>query len=274
MKPLDRLQRRFGRFAIPRLTEGLICCQVLTYLLFLTNPAYLARIAFVPERVLHGEVWRLFTFVCQPPCENPICLFFFWCVFYLMGTTLEATWGSFRYNVYLGVGWLATVAVAFLQPTAAASIAFLQASVFFAFAYLYPDFQLLLFFILPVKVKWLAWFQAALYLLAVIAGDWMLRLLILASVANFFLFFGRDILLRMRSGKRRMSQQTQQIRKVNKPLHTCAICGKTNLSDPKMLFRYCSKCDGAPCYCEDHIRAHEHRVADAIGSSVAIDPAA
>ena len=98
----------------------------------------------------------MLTFVGEPPTTNLLFAFFFWYLFYLMGTVLESTWGAFRYNVYLLVGWAATVAVAFLQPNAPASISFLQASVFLAFAYLYPDFQILLFFILPVKVKWLA----------------------------------------------------------------------------------------------------------------------
>ena len=159
MRLLEKLQRRFGRFAVPHVTEGLIACQALTYFFCQSEPAFLERIALVPRRVLEGEVWRLFTFVCQPPPMNLVFALFFWYMFYLMGTALENTWGTFRYNVYLLVGWLATVSVSFLQPDAPASIGFLQGSVFLAFAYLYPDFQLLLFFILPVKVKWLALLQ-------------------------------------------------------------------------------------------------------------------
>ena len=116
----------------------------------------MANIALVPTKVLHGEVWRLVTFLCEPPTNNLVFAFFFWYLFFLMGTALESTWGVFRYNVYLLVGWAATVAVSFIQPEAPASAGFLQGSVFLAFAYLYPNFQLLLFFILPVKVKWLA----------------------------------------------------------------------------------------------------------------------
>ena len=215
----------------------------------------------MPRRVLEGEVWRLVTFVGQPPPMNLVFALFFWYMFYLMGTALENTWGTFRYNVYLLVGWLATVSVSFLQPDAPASIGFLQGSVFLAFAYLYPDFQLLLFFILPVKVKWLALLQWIGYFYLMMFGDWMTRLLVLASVGNFVLFFWQDILLRMRAGRRRMAHQAKNIRQANTPRHTCAICGVTDLSDPKMSFRYCSKCIGAPCYCAEHIHASARKQA-------------
>ena len=262
MKLLDRLQRRFGRFAVPHVTEGLIVCQVLTFFFYQNKPAFLNGIALMPARVLQGEAWRLVTFLCEPPTTNLIFALFFWYLFYLMGTTLESTWGTFHYNAYLLVGWVATVSASFLQPDAFASAGFLQGSVFLAFAYLYPDFQLMLFLILPVKVKWLALLQWVVYLSLVIFGDTMTQLLTAASVCNFVLFFWYDIYLRMKTGRRRMAQQAEKIRTANTPRHTCVVCGVTNLSDPKMSFRYCSKCLGAPCYCAAHIHAHEHVTED------------
>ena len=126
--------------------------------------------------VLDGEVWRLVSFVAQLPTESLILAIFFWYLFYLMGTTLEHTWGSFRYNVFLLIGYVATVAVAFVPPAEPASVAFLQGSVFLAFAWLYPDFQIMLFFILPVKIKWLALLAWIGYFLALVTGDWSTRL--------------------------------------------------------------------------------------------------
>jgi hypothetical protein len=212
--------------------------------------------------VLAGEIWRLVTFLCQPPPFSSslswIWAAFFWYMFYLMGTALEHTWGAFRYNVYLLLGWLATVAVSFLQPDAAASIGFLQGSVFLAFAHLFPDFEFLLFLILPVKVKWLALLQWLGYLYLIVAGTPMTALMVLASICNFLLFFGRGLWSRLRTGRRRITQRAEQARRAATPRHTCAVCGVTNLSDPKMSFRYCSKCAGAPCYCAEHIHAHQH----------------
>jgi hypothetical protein len=258
MKIFDKLQRRFGRFAVPHVTEGLVLLQVLTYFLAESRPSFIESIRLVPERVWAGDLWRPFTFVCETPPMNLLFAIFFWYMFYLMGRTLEETWGAFRYNVYLLVGWAATVLASFLQPQAAASIGFLQGSVFLAFAYLYPDFQFLLFFILPVKVKWLALLQWLIYLYVLMVGTTIAQLMVLASVCNFALFFWHDIWLRIRAGRRRMTQQAGRVREANTPRHACAVCGVTNLSDPKMSFRYCSRCFGTPCYCAEHIQNHEH----------------
>ncbi len=258
MKILDKLQRRYGRFAVPHVTEGLIVCQALTYFFYQTQPGFSGRIALLPRYVLQGEVWRLVTFLCTPPLAVWWLALLFWYMFYLTGTTLENTWGAFRYNVYLLVGWLATVAVSFLRPDAAASIHFLQASVFLAFAQLFPNFEFLLFFVLPVKVKWLALLQWLWYLYMIIVGDAMTELLVVASVCNFFAIFRRDIWLRLRAGRRRIAQHAERTRAANTPRHTCTVCGVTSLSDPKMSFRYCSKCAARRAICAAHIHAHQH----------------
>ena len=260
MKLLDRLERRFGRLAIPNVTVGLILGQVALFILDYTDarPGVLANAMLMPHLVLKGEVWRLVTFLFVPPANHPIFAFFFWYLFYLMGTTLENQWGNFRYNVYLAIGILATVSVAFVFPSLTSSNGFLQGSVFLAFAYLYPDFVLQLFLILPVKIKWLALIAWISYLLGFLFGDGLTRLLIAASVSNFFVFFSGDIVRRLRAVHRRKSWESQQEALKSKPRHQCLVCGITNLSDPKMEFRYCTKCVGQCGYCSDHIRDHEH----------------
>ena len=263
MKILGKLERRFGRYAVPHVTVSLIFCQVLVFIVHFTNPKIeiLNKVALIPNSVLQGEVWRLVSFLFQPPLTHPILAFFFWYLFYLMGTALEHTWGTFRYNVYLLIGYLATVGVSLITPAEAASVGFLQGSVFLAFAYLYPNFTIMLFFLLPVKIKWLA-------LLTWIGYGWVLlfappsaKLLVAASICNFVLFFGGDIWLRVKSGRRRMKDQAERIKARDKPRHRCRICGLTEKMDPKMSFRYCSKCEGSCCYCSEHLRNHEHVVA-------------
>lgn len=259
MNVLDRLQRRFGRYAVANLTMILIAGQVAAYALGFARPDLPELIAFVPARFLAGELWRPLTFVFAMPPMHPVFAFFFWYLFYLMGTTLEHTWGTFRYNVFLLVGYVATVAVSFITPLQPASVVFLQGSVFLAFAYLYPDFQILLFFLLPVKIKWLALVAWIGYLYKLAFGPGFdVRLLVAASLANFFLFFGRDIVMRMRGAQRRMAQQAGQIKTRHTPRHRCTICGITNLTHPDMDFRYCSKCAGNPCYCSEHLANHQH----------------
>ncbi|HUJ16706.1 MAG TPA: hypothetical protein VL197_01825 [Nitrospirota bacterium] len=257
MSLLDRLDRKLRRYAIPNVTLYIILGQVLFFVFALSGRFILERVLLIPDRVLAGEWWRLITFVFIPPATSPIFAFFAWYLFYLMGNALEGRWGAFRYNVFLLVGYAVTVAVTFLFPYFAATNIFIAGSVFLAFAYLYPDFQLYLFFILPVKIKWLALLTWLGYAYEMITGSWHTRLLVLASISNFLLFFGRDILWRMKAGNRKMVFQSKQYTTGREPFHTCAACGKTDLSDPQMEFRYCPECGGLG-YCKDHIFNHEH----------------
>jgi hypothetical protein len=221
----------------------------------------LENLQLVPERVLNGEVWRLVTFLFYPPVTNPIFAFFFWYLFYFMGNTLESNWGTFRYNLYLAVGYFATVAAAFLAPEFPANNGFLYGTVFLAFAYLYPDFTFYIFFLLPVKVKWLALLAWIGYGWAFIEGPWSNRFSVLAAVLNFLLFFGVDIWQRMRYAHRRHKHQFKTRAGKTKVTHECRVCGISSAMAPKTAFRYCSQCAGQQCYCPDHIRSHEHVLA-------------
>lgn len=262
---LDKLERRFGRFAIPNLTVILIAGQVVAYLAAQANRDSLRRIVLIPEEVLNGQVYRLLTFMFLPPGSMLLFAFFFWYLFYLMGTSLEYYWGTFRYNVFLVIGYLATVAASFLTPSEFATNIFLQSTVFLAFAWLNPRFELRLFFILPVQIRWLALLMWIGYGIGFFQGTWTIRLQILASVLNFFLFFGRDIYYRIKTGRRQMARKAQQFAATrNDPdyFHICAVCGLTDKEDPNMDFRYCSQCSGNEAYCTEHLKNHEHTVAD------------
>ncbi len=268
MSLLDYLERKLGRFAVPHVTIGLIVAQIVVFFagLLLNRPGApepaLQVLELIPERVLAGEVWRLATFLVVPPFANLVFAFFCLYFFFLMGTALERSWGTFRYNVYLLVGWAATAAVSFILPDQPASNAYLQGSVFLAFAYLFPDFEIYLFFLLPVKIKWLAIVTWITYFLVAMFGDWPARLLVLASVCNFLLFFGKEIVERARGGRRRMETQAARLA-VREPAyhHRCTVCGITDRTHRGMDFRYCSKCAGDHAYCMDHLASHDHVVA-------------
>ena len=270
MPLLNKLERSFGRLAVPHLPLYLVIGQVFFWGVAILKVFDIESIALLPAAVLDGEVWRLVTFLFVPPTLSTraldvTLLAFGWYLFYLMGTALEHYWGVFRFNLFVGLGWLLTVAVAFIFPVEYASNAYLGGSVFLAFAFLNPDFVLLLFFILPVKIKWLALLAWVGYGFRFLVGPWSARLLVLAAVGNFLVFFFGDIVERIRSGRRRMDHQATLAanrRDEAEPRHRCRVCGKTDLSDPRMDFRYCSKCAGNQCYCEEHIRNHEHVTAD------------
>jgi hypothetical protein len=257
---LNRLERRFGRYAVPHLTIALIAVQTIVYVLSFTNRAILDLLVLVPRAVMQGEWWRVLTFLAIPPVTNPIFAFFVWYLFYLMGEALENHWGAFHYNVYLLIGYLATIGVSFLVPDAASSNAFLQASVFLAFAFLFPDFQIYLFFILPVKIKWLALLTWLGYGYTLIFGEWISRFLVLASILNFLLFFGKDIRYKIKTGRRHMEFQARSYSRPDekRPFHICTVCEITDLTHPDMDFRYCMECKGSRGYCTEHIFNHPH----------------
>ncbi len=262
---LDKLERRFGRFAIPNLTLIIIAGQVMAYVAVQFNPEAYARIVLIPQEVLNGQVYRLLTFVLQPPGMMPLFAFFFFYLFYLMGTALEYHWGTFRFNAFLLIGYIATVASSFLTPHALISNVFIEGSVFLAFAYLNPYFELRLFFILPVQLRWFALLAWIIFALNLVAGPWTVRIQITAAVLNFFVFFGRDIYSRIKTGRRQMAQKAQRIAATRKEpdyFHICAVCGLTDKADPGMDFRYCSKCSGNEAYCSEHLKNHEHTASD------------
>jgi membrane-associated protease RseP (regulator of RpoE activity) len=274
---LDRLERRFGRFAIPNLTMILIAGQAVLYVAsFLPQGISLDRIALDPAKILQGEVWRLATFLFMPP-PTDVILFavFYFLLFHLFGTTLENHWGKFKYNLFLFIGYVANIVAAFAasailgelaknadpllaMASISASNSFLYGSVFLAFARLYPDFTINLFFVLPIRIKWLALLAWLGYGYAFIRGDLVARLLILASVLNYLLFFGREHWREFRYGRRRRSFQAKAKKALAPAKHTCVVCGVSSADSPKTLFRYCSKCVGQRCYCPEHIRDHEH----------------
>ncbi len=267
MRLLDRLERKLGRYGVPNVTLAFVVAQVVLYLVTIgptigrpdaPPPALLERASLIPAKVLEGEVWRLVTFLAVPPLTHPIFAPFFWYLFWLMGTALERHWGAFRYNLYLLVGYVATVAVSFLIPDAPSSNAFLQGSVFLAFAFLNPDFELSIFFVLPVKIKWLALLTWLGYAWVVLFGDWLSKLLVVASVLNFLLFFGAEIAKRTRYARRRMARQAEGLARRDQAFHRCTVCGITDKTHPDMDFRYCTECKGSRGYCTAHIKDHAH----------------
>lgn len=262
MKLLDRLEQKYGRFALPNLTVYLIAGQVILYVMIQTGQIAPDMVALAGLKVYQGEWWRLISFLLDPPVSNPIFAFFAWYIFYLMGSALESQWGAFRYNVYLLLAYALTLGVAFLIPNVWINNSYIGVSVFLAFAHLYPDFTLMLFFVLPVKMRWLSIIMWLSLGFSVLSGNWVLRLLIVASVANFLLFFGADLYRQARSGQRRRAWQGQQApqARVDDPLHRCTVCGISDVSHPEMDFRYCSKCEGPYGYCSEHLRDHEHIV--------------
>lgn len=263
---LDKLERLFGRFAVPNVSLYLIIGQVFVLLTAMLGLISLEALDFAPALVLEGQQWwRIVTFMFIVPIPQGTFGFIFtafgWYIFYLMSNALEHHWGPFRFNLFLFLSYALTVGFSFITPLYGVSNLYILGSVFLAFAYLNPDFELLLFFILPVKIKWLAIIAWALNFVQFVRGDLSERLQIGASVISFLVFFGPDMVRTLRSGRRVAARRAERVVAETQARHTCHVCGKTDRSHPDLDFRYCSKCAGDQCYCPEHIQNHAHVVA-------------
>ncbi|MDQ8205182.1 hypothetical protein [Pelagicoccus sp. SDUM812003] len=245
---LDKLEKRFGSLAIQNLTIYIIVGQVLTYaMMALRNDqmGILQYMVFRFDLFMSGEVWRILSFMLIPPPAHWIWIAFAWIVFYLMGTSLEAKWGAFRYNLYLLTSVVCVALVGALYPRLPISNYYVAYSVTFGFAYLYPNFELRLYFILPVKMKWLGLFIAGLLIFEFFSSPAPIRWMMIGSLINFPLFFGLDFFRGLKA-KQRVTEMKQAKEKFeSEPFHTCSVCGATDVSHPERSFRYTK--DGAIC---------------------------
>lgn len=279
MNWLDKLERKLGRFAIPNLTVYLLAGYVIGFGIVYLMPDMIGYLTLEPALILRGQVWRLISWVLIPPTTNLISLVFLVLLYYSLGTALERTWGSFRYNVYIFSGLLFTVIAEFglyvyflvrygvempLSMIGLVSTNYITMSIFLAFAAIYPDMEVLLYFILPIKMKWMALVYAVMAGYYFFRGDLMTRVAIGASLLNFVIFFlsGRNM---KRFGPREQArkakfrrQSAPHMKYANGAKHRCAVCGRTELDDPCLEFRFCSKCNGNYEYCQDHLFTHEH----------------
>ena len=281
MNWLNKLERKFGNWAIPNLIVWLIGAYTIGFVLYQVNPSIIGLLMLSPYHILHGQIWRLITWVFMPTDTNLVYLLIMALFYYQLGTTLERTWGTFRFNVYIFGGMLFTVIGAFLLYGimylmnggvttemlligTSFSTSYINMSIFLAFACMYPDMQVLLMFIIPIKMKWMALVYAAMALYYFFTGSLAVKVAIGASLLNFVIFFcsSRNIKRFGPKEQARKAKFRQQSRPhmtySNGARHRCAVCGRTELDDPNLEFRFCSKCNGNYEYCQDHLFTHEH----------------
>ena len=283
---LDKMERRFGRYAIRNLTMYLLAGYAIGYLLSFTMPQLLNYFTLEPALILKGQVWRLLSWVIIPPNDNIIFVIFMMLLYYSLGNTLESYWGAFRYNVYIFSGILFTVIGAFIVNGLIGGITgfgslystyYINMSIFLACASIMPDYQLLLYGIIPIKMKWMAIVYAALVVYDIVryfmGGAWFMALPIIASLLNFIIFFlGTRNLNRYNPKEIHRRNQFKRAMGESKTVpfpggsksgevtkHKCAVCGRTEKDDPNLEFRFCSKCNGNYEYCQDHLYTHIHK---------------
>lgn len=255
MNFLDKIERKFHKYSIPNLTIILIVGQAIVFFLDYSKMLTLDKFILIGDKVYNGEFWRLISFLFIPIPSSIIFVIFVWYIYYLYGTALENAWGTFKYNIYIFLSFIFTIAISLVIKDKEITNTFLYLSIFLAFAYLYPDFQLYIFLIIPIKIKWIALFSWLSYLYILVFGTMINKILLLVSLGNFFLFFGKDIFLKIKHGNWKMKNQFNGIINKSQPRHKCVICGVTDKDDREKEFRYCDGCDDK-CYCMEHLKTH------------------
>jgi hypothetical protein len=256
---LARLERRIGRYAIPNLILYVVGGMAVVWVLSLSRPEGVERLVLDMDAVRRGQVWRLVTFLLIPPRSSPIWvlvnLYFTWWV----GSSLEQHWGAFKFNVYYFIGALGTIAAALIAgPT---SNTWLHSSLFLAFATTFPDVSILLFFILPIRVKWLGLIAALGIAFAFTVGTWGTRASIVAALVNYVLFFGghwrqfwrqRNVVVRQKARRESLRSDVPVFGQ-----RVCAICGAREADGTDIRVCSCDKCGGKPrALCLEHARNH------------------
>ena len=282
--PIDRFCAKHPNFGIPNLMKIIVFGQIavylvnmLTYVMFAQN--FVGYLQFVPALILNGQVWRLVTWVVVPNASSPFMLLLTCYFYYWIAAMLEREWGTARFTLfYLGGMVLSVVlgmALGLGQMNLTHTIAslnlsyYLNLSIFLVLAVLYGEMQVLLFFVVPVKMKWMALIDVVLVIVDMVdlfkLGYWMLALVPLASFINFFIFTwpfwqAKLGIVRHKTDPKviHFKQAQKQAQETKGYHHKCAVCGITDADDPDMEFRYCSKCNGYYCYCANHINNHVH----------------
>jgi Predicted membrane protein len=250
MSLLDTLEKHFGKFAIPGLIRYVVGFNALVFLLGLTQPAYLGALTLNRDAILSGEVWRLVSWIFIPNTTSLI-----WVLFYLMftwwvGDLIEGTWGTFKLNVYYFLGYLACTIAALVFPGPSLGNTALTTSLLFAAATLAPELQVLLFGIIPLKLKWIAFISAGLLGLSVLGAPWGVLASVLIAFSNYLLFFGPAFFRRSRDAREIAARRAKFQPATVSTLHRCEACGRTEVSNPELEFRV--SVDGNE-YCTDHL---------------------
>lgn len=273
---IDRFCALHPRLGVPGLMRYIVAANAVLYVLSIFDKSglLLRFLAMDPYAVLHGEVWRLVTYVLIPEGGDILILFTFLFYFWL-GESMERLWGSTKFTVYYVSGVLLTdlgVMVAYLidgQRILVYGAFYVGTALFMAYALTNPDGVVYFFFVIPIKMKWMAFVEGGLFVLQVLryaaAGRWGMALMPIIAMLNLFVFFSPNLSRRADRFQARHRSEAVQFRKAVKEQkcqrgynHKCEVCGRTDTDFPDLQFRYCSKCTGYHCFCEEHIFNHVH----------------
>lgn len=268
MRFVDKFLYRHPNFGVSGLARYIAIGSGVAWVIGLINPVLYGYLSFNAAAVLHGHIWRLLSFMFIPASTSWLgfisIMFYYW-----IGTTLEQYWGSGKFTLYVLVNMLITILYGFVMYAFGLSFGlsaeYIYLAMFFAFAVYFPDIQVLFMMIIPVKMKYLAYIDAAFFLYSILTSPFPYNTLPVVAILGFLLFCGGELLGRI---PKRASANTVNFRRESARIrreqrdalyhHKCSVCGRTDTEYPDLQFRYCSRCVGYHCFCEDHINNHVH----------------
>ncbi len=273
-RKVDLFCYKHPRFGINNLMLYVVIGNAIVWLFSMMDSSgtLVNLLSFSPAHILRGQVWRLFTFALIPNSWGLLALIFFY-FYYFIEKTLEDRWGTARFNIYFFTGILLTLIYGFILyfitgVSYSITAYYIYLSMFFSFAALFPDLKVLLFFIIPIKMKWLAIVDAVIFIFDIVNLPFPVNLLPIVAVLNFLIFCGDELFSyirpRRRSQRKAAVNFKREVQRINYEKKTqaytrrCEVCGRTDASHPELEFRYCSRCAGYHCFCIDHINAHQH----------------
>ena len=282
---MKNLRRKFDLFCfknrdkgIPNLMLYIVLGNAVVYLMSLiTNSNFLYQLLYFDRSlILQGQIWRLFTYALTYNGGNLLITAIALLCYYSLGKSIENIWGTLKFNLFYLTG-IVMMDIYCLIFGGYASVSYLNMSLFLSYATLYPDAHFLLFYIIPIKAWFFALVDLVLVLVNLFTSPFPYNFFSVISLANYFLFFGKDVLnvipLSWRTNARRLFRKQPKAKVIRFDAgsyqasnaspkapytHRCTVCGRTDVSDPQLEFRYCSRCKGYYCYCEDHINNHAH----------------
>ncbi len=267
MNFLDKMERKYGKDAIRNLPAMIGALYAAGYLIYALMPELLMYLTLNPYLILHGQVWRIVSWILVPPSRLDLFTIIMLYFYFSLGRTLEYTWGAFRFNVYIISGIFFTVVGAFILYFMGGngyfSTYYINMSIFLAFALTYPDMEVMLYFLIPIKMKWMGLVYGFFIVLSMVQGNWADRISIVMSLLNFVIFFLMSRNIRRFSPKEvhrrnEFKRNVQKVQPKGMARHKCAICGRTEEDGAHLEFRFCSKCEGNYEYCQDHLFTHQH----------------
>ena len=259
---LDKLEKKYGNYGLEGLMRYISLLMLSVYVLNASNLLPYNKLYLNLDAILHGEVWRLFTFLLIPQSHNILFLIFELSILVMCADGLEAEWGTFRLTVYYFTGALANILMACIVPEIQLGSYFIYLSLFLGFATLYPDYEILLFLIIPVKMKYLALLSGAWILYVIAISPIYLKLAMLLSVGNYILFFWKEALNTIRRNHRQRGRRRvyeAKLKDLEKPKNECIICHRTEITNPELEFRYCTCKECGPdgrAFCMEHLKEH------------------